>query len=140
MKVWMDDLGQRFTKTLESHSREVQNRLSDIECSSTLVNSIADKLSERRQQQIQLLRQRTRDMQTSHPVAKLLGRCVVDLVSAADLSQPDALLQSLTALYNEAHRDQTVSPPVWNQELSGIVGLALGYSDSHDASLSSTGK
>lgn len=129
VQTWMSDLSERFTLALEKQSQVMETRLRELETGPALANSIADKLSERRKLQIQDLRKKSSEMLTSHPVAKLLGKCMVDIVSAVELNQPHALLQTMTQLYNDSHKDQSVAPPVWNEELSDICGLALGVSE-----------
>ena len=107
----------------------INDKLTEISKSEALASSVAERLREKRKQQIAQLNKRKEEMTSKHPVTRLLGQCLVELVNAVELNQPQALLQTLTNIYNAGHKEAPVLPPSWNKELGDLAGLALGTTD-----------
>lgn len=132
IKSRVSNLNDTVNNALNKHSKEIDSKLQEFPksvLSDSLVNSIVDKLGEKRQQQIRELRKKTNVMQSTHPVARLLGQCLVQMVDAIELNQPQTLLETLTLCYNAGHRDNPVYVPVWDEELNTIASLAFGNSE-----------
>ena len=115
MKSWMENI--------------INDKLTEISKSEALASSVAERLREKRKQQIAQLNKRKEEMTSKHPVTRLRGQCLVELVNAVELNQPQALLQTLTNIYNAGHKEAPVLPSSWSKELGDLAGLALGTTD-----------
>jgi hypothetical protein len=126
MSSLVESIETRVQVAIGQIRNEMNEKLKGLERDEDLANSVMDKINEQRKQQFIVLKKRTQDMKSDHPVAKLLGNCLVGLVSAVEANQPEALLLTLTNMYNAGHAP--VTAPEWTQELNEITQLALGYS------------
>lgn len=130
MSVWMKQLQNSVSDQLERHSKFIAEKMKSVEeLGNSLTDSIVDKLSKRRQEQILMLQEGVGNLTSTHPVSKLLGQCLLGLVQAVELGKPAALLGTLTSLYNASNRGAPVEEPCWNDELSNLASLALGAKD-----------
>jgi hypothetical protein len=126
----MEEFQVSVKKQLDEHRVHVNQKLTEFQNGDSLAESICDKLSKKRQHQITELRKKSETMVTQHPVAKLLGKCLVDMVTAVELNRPESLLHTLTDVYNAANGNKDpVSPPAWDKELNDLAGLAFGTVD-----------
>ena len=127
LDIMMRGMEERFTKALSEQSEHFQNKLNELEKGDKLAEAIVSKISEKRQQEIEILRVKATNMKSTNPIKLLLGNLMSEVMQAAELGKPERLISMVTQLY-EAGGGEKVSTPVWDSELQDIASLVAGSS------------